>query len=45
MPSYNATLKAINTFGSTSKPISLQYRGNGWPGYFTVGFEDGTTSK
>lgn len=45
MPSYNATVKAINTFGNTSKPISLQYRGNGWPGYFTVKFEDGTTSK
>lgn len=45
MPSYNASIKAINTFGNTSKPISLQYRGNGWPGYFTVKFEDGTTSK
>lgn len=45
MPSYNASIKAINTFGNTSKPKSLQYRGNGWPGYFTVEFEDGTTSK
>lgn len=45
MPSYNASIKAINTFGNTSKPISLQYRGNGWPGYFTVKFEDGTISK
>lgn len=45
MPSYNATIKTINTFGNSSRPISLQYRGNGWPGYFTVRFEDGTTSK
>ena len=45
MPSYNASIKAINTFQNTSKPISLQYRGNGWPGFFTVKFEDGTTSQ
>ncbi len=45
MPSYNASIKAINTFQKSSKPISLQYRGNGWPGFFTVKFEDGTTSQ
>lgn len=41
MPSYNASIKAINSFENKSKPISLQYRGNGWPGYFTVKFENG----
>lgn len=45
MPNYNASIKAINTFKKTSKPISLQYRGNGWPGFFTVKYEDGSISK
>lgn len=45
MPSYNATMKAIQTFGNPTTPLSLQYRGNGWPGYFTVKFENGSTSQ
>lgn len=45
MPSYNATMKAIQTFQNPTTPLSLQYRGNGWPGYFTVKFEDGNISQ
>lgn len=45
MPSYNATMKAIETFRNPTPPLSLQYRGNGWPGYFTVKFENESTSQ
>lgn len=45
MPSYNATKNAVSTFGRTVKPVSLKYRGDGWPGYFTVKYEDGTEDK
>lgn len=45
MPSYNASIKAIKTFNNSTQPMSLQYRGNGWPGYFTVKFEDGKVGK
>lgn len=45
MPSYNASLKAISTFRTDKQPVSLRYRGNGWPGFFTVTYEDGTSDK
>lgn len=45
MPSYNASQKAISTFMKKCPPISLRYRGDGWPGYFTVGYSDGTTCR
>lgn len=45
MPNYNATMQAISTFGKSATPVSLRYRGDGWPGYFTVVFDDGTTSR
>lgn len=45
MPSYNATLKAISTFGNVKPPITLRYRGDGWPGFFTVIYADGTSDK
>lgn len=45
MPSYNATEKAISTFNHKGTPISLRYRGDGWPGYFTVAYSDGSTFK
>lgn len=45
MPNYNATMQAISTFGNSASPIYLRYRGDGWPGYFTVSFDDGTTSR
>lgn len=41
MPSYYATEKAISTFSVSSKPISVNYRDEGWPGFFTVRFENG----
>lgn len=45
MPTYEASRKAIATFGRKDEPISLQYRGDGWPGYFTAAYKDGSTSK
>lgn len=45
MPNYNATMHAISTFEKNAAPTSLRYRGDGWPGYFTVSFEDGTSSR
>lgn len=45
MPNYNATLKAISVFGREKKTVSLRYRGDGWPGYFTVIYEDGTSDR
>ena len=45
MPSYNATKKALSTFGKNEEPIKLQYRGDGWPGYFTATYKDGNSCK
>ncbi|MCD8291592.1 MAG: Coenzyme F420 hydrogenase/dehydrogenase, beta subunit C-terminal domain [Prevotella sp.] len=45
MPSYNATIQAINSFAHNSTPISLSYRGDGWPGYFTVKYSDGKVNR
>lgn len=45
MPSYNASLKAISTFETNKSPVSLRYRGDGWPGFFTVTYQDGTSDK
>lgn len=41
MPSYNATESAIKVFGHEGTPRTLRYRGNGWPGFFTVAYDDG----
>lgn len=45
MPTYNASKKALSTFGKKEEPIKLQYRGDGWPGYFTATYKDGTSCK
>lgn len=45
MPSYNATEKAISTFNHAGTPISLRYRGDGWPGFFKVDYADGESFK
>lgn len=45
MPSYNATLKLLKTADKAGLPISLKYRGNGWPSYFTANYNDGHTIK
>jgi len=42
MPSYNATKKAISTFSVDCTPTNVNYRGKGWPGLFTVDFDDGS---
>ena len=43
MPSYNATVKTWQMSGHQDEPVSLKYRGDGWPGNFVARFEDGTT--
>lgn len=45
MPSYNATQKAIHTFKKDTAPSALRYRGDGWPGYFTASYPDGTSCR
>lgn len=45
MPSYNATKDAIAAFGKVKSVTQLRYRGDGWPGYFTVTYEDGEECK
>lgn len=42
MPSYNATVKAWKQSGHTDEPITLKYRGDGWPGNFKATFKDGS---
>lgn len=44
-PSYNASWRAIKSFNKDASPIAIRYRGDGWPGYFTVSFDDGTKSR
>lgn len=45
MPSYKATESLIGTFNKSAKIDRIQYRGNGWPGSFTVMYADGTVDK
>ena len=45
MPSYNATKRAVKSFGKSKEPVSVRYRGEGWPGYFTVKYDDGTEDR
>lgn len=46
-PGNNAQKKLLQELGCTDERdcLSLQYRGNGWPGYATVTKTDGTVSK
>lgn len=45
MPGYNATGRALATFGRKEEPTILRYRGDGWPGYFTATYSDGTSCR
>lgn len=45
IPPYSASMKAIDTFDVDDKPVSLRYRGDGWPGYFKVTYAGGTTRQ
>ena len=45
MPNYEATRQAVDTFGVEEEPISLRYRGDGWPGYFTATYPSGKEAK
>lgn len=45
MPSYNATEKTWRLSGKENEPVSLKYRGDGWPGYFKATWKDGSEYK
>ena len=45
MPSYNATKRALATFKKKEEPVSLRYRGDGWPGYFKATYKDGSSEQ
>lgn len=41
MPSYNATERTWQQSGHKDAPVSLKYRGDGWPGDFCAKFKNG----
>lgn len=43
IPSFNATIKAIESFSPTFPVTNLKYRGNGWPGNFSFTDKDSKT--
>ena len=45
MPSYKATERAWSLSGKQEPPISLNYRGDGWPGFFKAVWQDGSEYK
>ena len=45
MPSYNASVMTWQMSGRTDEPVSLKYRGDGWPGNFCAVWKDGTDFK
>lgn len=40
IPSYNATLDILKLSGKDEQPISIKYRGDGWPGVFKAKYKD-----
>jgi len=42
MPSFEGSKKAFSLSGKNTRPSSLKYRGDGWPGYFKAVWDDGT---
>lgn len=42
MPSYNGTIQIWKQSGHSDEPVSLKYRGDGWPGNFKACFSDGS---
>ncbi len=45
MPNYNATRDGYEGSGRIEEPISIQYRGDGCPGFFTAKWNDGYEYK
>lgn len=45
MPSYGATKKVLKLSERNDEPISLKYRGDGWPGFFEAKYSDGESFK
>ena len=42
MPSLKGTEEAVMLSGHKKSPITLKYRGDGWPGYFKAKWDDGS---
>jgi len=40
IPSYNATMDLLKETGRTDYPVTLKYRGDGWPGNFEAKYAD-----
>jgi coenzyme F420 hydrogenase subunit beta len=40
MPSYNGTHEVLKLSGNNEEPISLKYRGDGWPGLFEAKYKN-----
>ena len=45
MPSYEGTKELLKLSKHIDEPVSLRYRGDGWPGYFKAYFKDNTYFK
>ncbi len=45
IPSYNATMDLLKETGRTENPVSLKYRGGGWPGNFEAKYADKSVYK
>ena len=45
IPSYNATASLVASAEKNEDPVSLKYRGDGWPGEFVAKWADGTSFK
>jgi coenzyme F420 hydrogenase subunit beta len=45
IPSYNATKTLVAIAEKKDDPISLKYRGDGWPGEFVAKWDDGSSFK
>lgn len=45
VPSLNATKEILEEFANNSTLKKFDYRGNGWPGFTTASYEDGTINK
>lgn len=45
IPSFKGTQKLIELSKSAEEPVSLKYRGDGWPGMFEVQYKSGPTFK
>lgn len=45
MPSYNSTVRCWKMSGRDNDPVSIKYRGDGWPGFFVAKWSDSKVFK